>query len=250
MVSSRARAGFGQLGADRSRSGSRRSWSIQGHRQSRGTPPPTTSVKCASGRGSRPGASAMTTRPSRGRFPAAPEAHWVAARRAAVSPVIDDRATSSTGVVVDAGHRCPVAVAPVSSRARVDSPGAAVGAEHPDTRGPREGRDREPVGHVGLGDITLGTARSEALSRGLDGRRRWCVHRVGSTSAPRVGDFGHADPPRTVTSLLLAQPSLRLVGSQGRCQKISPVASHLEKAYTLVHAVSGVGRAARDEPLR
>lgn len=103
----------------------RRHDSIHGTDQVRGTPPPTRRAKSRNGRGSRPGASATIARPRTSTFGTKPAAHWVAAACAACSPLIDERATSTTRVGVGeaaCGHMWPAAGQLGTSCDRLDSP--------------------------------------------------------------------------------------------------------------------------------
>lgn len=160
----------------------RRHDSIHGTDQVRGTPPPTRRAKSRNGRGSRPGASATIARPRTSTFGTKPAAHWVAAACAACSPLIDERATSTTRVGVGeaaCGHMWLAEGQLGTSCDRLDSPDPpCTPSQHNVASGARSttgictaGVGMPRCGAVGPGGCSTGpTAAGVAVGSGLAGR--------------------------------------------------------------------------------
>ena len=163
--------------------------STQGSRQTRGRPPPTTCAKSRSGFGSRPGASAISTRPCSWTetFPAAQS---VAASCAARSPRALVRATRITGgsTVVRSsvcGQAWPLARDPSSGCSSVDSPAPPCAPTHQSaTGGPAASTLRRGRARAGAdtADAWGPTAGSTGVTRVTDGERGSSSPRSGSRS--------------------------------------------------------------------
>jgi hypothetical protein len=146
-----------------------RQGSTHGMCQACGAPPATICEKSRSGFGSRPGASATVTRPSRFTGTVR-EAHSVRASCALRSPAWEVRATMITdaGALSLTGHACPAGREPSNSCASDDSPAPPCAPTHQSAAGQPIVRRGSRSAESGAGTPDWGAAGRSGV-RGPDG---------------------------------------------------------------------------------